>query len=165
MKKMSLLIIAILILGCGTETSVVEKPVVEEPPPVVMEDEHTMPENEHAMPEDTAPPEIVDGSVRDGAVNVDPEPLNRDGMTFKFNDNLRFYAAEILREEKSLGWHPLDVVTDRFKPEGVGQFANIEPIAGSQLLEYNTEYVIEMYVQDHACNSTRIRIKFQTKPR
>ena len=160
MKKLALLMFALLILGCDTETPVVEEPepVIEEPTPVVMEDEH-------AMPEDAAPPEIVKGRVRDGDVNVDPEPLNRDGMVFEFTENLRFYAADILLGEKSLGWHPLDVVTDRFKPEGVGQFASIEPIAGSQLLEYNTEYVIEIYVQDHACNGTRIRIKFQTKPR
>ena len=168
MKKMSLLIIAILILGCGTETPVVEEPepVVEEPEPVVEEPPPVVMEDEHAMPEDTAPPEIVAGSVRDGDVNVDPEPLNRDGMVFEFTENLRFYAADILRDEKSLGWHPLDVVTGRFKPEGVvGQFANIEPMAGSQLLEHNTEYTIEMYVQDRVCNDTRIEIKFRTKPR
>ena len=105
MKQLALLMLAILILGCDTETPVVEEPVVEEPaveepPPVVMEDEH-------AMPEDTAPPEIVAGSVHDGDVNVDPEPLNRDGMVFEFTENLRFYAAEILLEEKSLGWFPL----------------------------------------------------------
>ena len=161
MKQLSLLMFAILVLGCGTETPVVEEPepVIEEPPPVVMEDEH-------AMPEDAVPPKIVAGSVHDGDINVDPEPLNRDGIVFKFTENLGFYAADILLGEKSLGWFPLDVVTGRFKPEGVvGQFASIEPIAGSQLLEYNTEYVIEMYVQDRVCNGTRIRIKFRTKPR
>ena len=109
MKKLALLMLAILILGCDTETPVVEEPaveepVVEEPPPVVMEDEH-------AMTEDTAPSKIVAGSVHDGDVNVDPEPLNRDGMVFEFTENLRFYAADILLEEKSLGWSPLDVVS------------------------------------------------------
>lgn len=160
MKKLALLMLAILILGCDTETPVVEEPageepVVEEPPPVVIEDEH-------AMTEDTAPLEIVDGSVRDGDVNVDPEPLNRDGMVFEFTENLRFYAADILLGEKSLGWFPLNVVEDKFKP---GKFASIEPMAHSQLLEHNTEYTIEMYVQEHrVCNGTRIEIKFRTKP-
>ena len=159
MKKFALLMLAILILGCDTETPVVEEPVVEEPPPVVMEDEH-------AMTEDTAPSKIVAGSVHDGDVNVDPEPLTRDGITFEFTDNLRFYAAEILLEEKSLGWSPLDVVEGKFKPEGViGKFASIKPMAHSQLLEHNTEYTIEMYVQDRVCNGTRIKIKFRTRPR
>ena len=177
MKQLTLLMLAILILGCDTETPVVEEPVVEEPvveepvveepPPVVMEEEHAMlMEEEHAMTEDTAPPKIVEGSVHDGDVNVDPEPLNRDGMVFEFTENLRFYAADILLEEKSLGWSPLDVVSVEFKPKGVvGKFASIEPMAHSQLLEHNTEYTIEMYVQDRVCNSTRIRIKFRTKPR
>ena len=159
MKKLSLLMFAILIFGCGTEKPAVKEPVVEELAPVVMEDEH-------AMTEDTAPSKIVAGSVHDGDVNVDPEPLNRDGMVFEFTKNLRFYAADILLGEKSLGWFPLDVVEDKFKPEGViGKFASIEPMAHSQLLEHNTEYVIEMYVQDRVCNGTRIRIKFRTKPR
>ena len=44
MKKLVLLMFAILILGCDTETPVVEEPepVIEEPPPVVMEDEHAL---------------------------------------------------------------------------------------------------------------------------
>ena len=152
MKQLSLLMLALLILGCGTETAVVEEPVVEEPPPVVMEDEH-------AMLEDAVPPEIVVRSVHDGAINVAPEPLNRAGMVFKFSENLRFYAADILLEEKSLGWHPLDVVEGR----DICNLVEIWPRDGSQLLEHNTEYTVEMYVQDRACNGTRIEIRFRTK--
>ena len=156
MKKLTLLMLAILILGCGTETPVVEEPepAIEEPPPVVMEDEH-------AMPEDTAPPEIVAGSVHDGDVNVDPEPLNRDGITFEFTENLRFYAADILLGENSLGWSPLYVVDRR----DICNLVRIWTTGGNQLLEHNTEYTIEMYVQDRVCNGTRIEIKFRTKPR
>ena len=169
MKQLTLLMLAILILGCDTETPVVEEPAVEEPAveePAVEEPPPVVMEGEHAMPEDTAPPQIVAGSVHDGDVNVDPEPLNRDGITFEFTENLRFYAAAILLEEKSLGWFPLDVVEGIFKPKGVvGKFASIEPMAHSQLLEHNTEYTIEMYVQDRVCNGTRIEIKFRTKPR
>ncbi len=168
MKKLALLMLAILILGCDTETPVVEEPAVEEPvveEPAVEEPPPVVMDGEHAMPEDTAPPEIVAGSVHDGDVNVDPEPLNRDGITFEFTENLRFYAAAILLEEKSLGWFPLDVVERRFKEDVVWKFASIEPMAHSQLLEHNTEYTIEMYVQDRVCNGTRIEIKFRTKPR
>lgn len=156
MKQLSLLMFAILVLGCGTETPVAEEPepIIEEPPPVVMEDEH-------AMPEDSTPPEIVAGSVLDGDVNVDPEALNQSGIVFELTEDLHFYAADVLLGEKSLGWSPLDVVDHR----DLGNLVEITPMAGSQLLEYNTEYVIEMYVQDRVCNGTRIRIKFQTKPR
>ena len=154
MKQLTLLMLAILILGCDTETPVVEEPVVEEPPPVVMEDEH-------AMTEDTTPPQIVAGSVHDGDVNVDPEPLTRDGITFEFTENLRFYAADILLGENSLGWFPFYVVDRR----DICNRVRIWRKSGNQFLEHNTEYTIEMYVQDRVCNGTRIRIKFRTKPR
>jgi len=156
MKQLSLLMFAILVLGCGTETPVVEEPepIIEEPPPVVMEDEH-------AMPEDAAPPQIVAGNVLDGDVNVDPEPLNRDGMVFELTADLHFYVADILLGEKSLGWSPLDVVDHR----DLGNLVEITPMAGSQLLEHNTEYTIEIYAQDRVCNGTRIKVKFRTKPR
>ena len=161
MKQLSLLMLAILILGCGTETTVVEEPVVEDPEPVIEEPPPVVMEDAHAMPEDAVPPEIVEGSVHDGDINVAPEPLNRDGIVFKFTENLRFYAADILRDEKSLGWHPLDVVDDK----DICNLVRIWPKASSQLLEHNTEYTVEMYVQDRVCNGTRIEIKFQTKPR
>ena len=155
MKQLSLVMFVILVLGCGTETPVVEdpEPVIEEPPPVVMEDEH-------AIPEDATPPQIVEGSVLDGDVNVDPEALNRDGIVFELAENLRFYAADILLGEKSLGWSPLDVV--ELWP--FGRLVEIMPMADSQLLKHNTEYTIEIYAQDRACNGTRIEIRFRTKP-
>ena len=156
MKKLSLLICLILILGCETETPVVEEPVVEEPPPVVME-------AEHGTSEDTVPPKIVGGSVRDGAINVDPEPLNRNGIVFEFTEKLRFYAADIRHEDESLGWFPLDVVEGGVGG-GIGQVARIAPIDGSQLLKYNTNYTIEIYVQDLVCNGKTIKIKFRTQP-
>ena len=65
MKKLSLLMFAIL-LGCGTETPIVEEPepVIEEPPPVVMENEPI------------GHPLVAKGTVKHGEMNVDPEPLN-----------------------------------------------------------------------------------------
>ena len=156
MKQLSLLMFAILILGCGTETPVVEEPepVIEEPPPVAME-------HEYLIPDDVAPPQIAEGSVLDGDVNVDPEALNRDGIVFELNENLRFYAADILLGEKSLGWSPLDVV--ELWP--FARLIEIMPMADSQLLAHNTEYTIEIYAQDRACNGARIEIRFRTKPK
>ena len=56
MKQLALLMLAILIFGCDTETPVVEEPIVEEPEPVIEEPEPVIEEptpvvmeDEHAM--------------------------------------------------------------------------------------------------------------------
>ncbi len=162
MKKLYILMFAILILGCGTETPVDEYPesVIEEPAPVVVEDEPL-------MSDDSTPPQIAAGSVLDGDFGVDPEPLNRDGIVYEFSEDLSFYLIEIFLEGKNLRWHPRDVATGKFKfkPEGMRQFARIKPEAGSLLLEHDTEYTIVLYVQDVQCNGGETVIRFRTKLR
>ena len=160
MKKLSLLIFATLILGCGNETTVVEEPepIIEELPPVVMEEERL-------VPDDFEPPGIVEGTVLDGDVDVDPEPLNQDGILYKFTESLTFFSTDIFLEGKTLDWRPGGAVTSFSNPSQVGQFARLGPPANSQLLEYDTEYVIKIYVQDRACNGTEHTIRFRTKPR
>lgn len=163
---------AILILGCGTETPVVEEPVVEEPEPVVEDPEPVIEEPppvvveaEHLMPGNVAPPQIAAASVVfDGDIDVDPEPLNRHGITLNFTEDLNLFLIEIFLEGKTLRWVPREVVTRRFAGKAIGTFATIRPTIHSQLLEYDTEYTIEMYVQGHTCNGTWIKIRFRTKP-
>ena len=48
MKKLTLLMLAILILGCDTETPVVEEPIVEEPEPVI-EDQNLLSKNQRPL--------------------------------------------------------------------------------------------------------------------
>ena len=167
MKKLALLMLATLIFGCGTETPITEEPVIEEPEHVVEEPEPViekpplvMVEAKHLMPGNIAPPQIEAGSVFDGDVDVDPEPLNRHGILFKFTENFDSYVADILLGEKSLRWFPRDVIDVR----NVTNCIHLTPMANSQLLEPNTEYTIEIYIQDLACNGTRIKVKFRTKP-
>ena len=155
MKKLSLLMFTILILGCGTETTVVKEPEAVELIPVAIEDEPP------------TPPHLAEGSVLDGDVHVDPEPLNRDGITFRFTAPLRVYAVDLRHNfGKSLRWYPRDVIDLSKIGQKRRQLIKIIPMADSQLLEYDTKYRIEIYAQSYyGCERTQEVIVFQTKPR
>ena len=159
MKNLSLLVIAILILGCGTETTVVEElePVTEEPEPVTEEPEPVVMEEEPIPGQ-----QIVGGNVLDGDVDVDPEPLNRDGIVFQFHEALKMYTADLyLSNGGSLHWSPRDVVDH---PD-IGNQVHLKPIADSELLEYDKKYWLLIYAQSVECHGTKISIIFRTKPR
>ena len=155
MKKMSLLIIAILILGCETETPVVEQPlsIIEAPSPVPVSGQH--------LRVDISEPTITWGTVSDGDVGVDPNLLHA-GIEFNFDENLKLYKIDFgLHGGQSLGWLPRGVVDD----EDIGQRIRMIPAADSQMLEFDTAYLITLYVQDLGCWSSDIRIRFRTKPK
>ena len=157
MKKLSLLIFAILILGCGNETTVVEEPVVEEPEPVIEEPPPVMMEEEPI-----ATPQIVGSNVLDGDVDAHPKLLNRDGIIVEFTEPLKMYFAEIgPRGGGSLRWSPSDVVDDR----NIGNQIHLTPMADSKLLEHDTEYRVTVYAQGFACNAVNTEIRFRTIPR
>ncbi len=150
MKKLSLLMFAILILGCGTETSVVEEsePIIEEHIPTVASGEHLRVDIDL---------QIIFATVWDGQDDVDPELANR-GLRFDFDEDLKMRKVDFFREGKPLHWAGTglsDVVTSAVM---------LTPIA-DQELEFDTEYVIKMYVQDLACHSFRFEIRFRTKPK
>ena len=172
MKKLSFFLFAILILACGTEKPVVEEPepvieqlepIIEEPPSVVEDPTAGVWEDEPVIPEIPSL-RIIEGSVFDKEVDVDPEPLNQDGFIFNYADALWMYTAEIQDNRgATLSWDPLDVVVviNWVHPNRV----QIAPIAASQLLEYDSEYVIKIYAQIHGCNGAETVIRFRTKSR
>ena len=151
MKKLALLILAIMILGCGTETTVVEEPppIIEEPSPVMVLGEH--------FRLDIEPPQLVGGSVRDGENNVDPERLNGAGISFAFDENLKLHKIDILHDGKSLGW------TGTGLSDRATRTLTLTVIAGKEL-QFDTEYVIKIYVQDSVCATSRFEIRFRTMP-
>ena len=154
MKKLAILMFSILILGCGTEKPVVEEPepVIEEPLPIVVSGER--------FRLDVEDPKIGHGSVFDGDVGVDPAPLNLRGIAYWFNEDLKLYKIDLrLKDGESLGWFPRGLVHER-----VGRVARIQPVFGLPLLEFDTEYVVTLYVQDLTCNSSSFKMRFQTKP-
>ena len=154
MKKMFVLIVAILILGCDTETPVVEEPlsIIEAPSPVAASGEH--------FRVDIAEPGIVWSTIDLGEVGVDPNLLV--GIEFAFDVNLKLYKIDLrLDGGQSLGWLPRGVVDDK----DIGQRIWLIPAPDSPMLEFDTAYVIELYVQDLECWSMKEQWPFRTKPK
>ena len=150
MKKLSLLMFTILILGCGTETPVVEEPVVKEPEPVI--------EEPPVKPIDH--PLIAHGTVTPGEINVDPESLNRHGLRFEFTEELLDYHVWFAAKHgKDLNW---DVSSAR-GPSNTDLLV-IKRMRDGYFLKYDTEYEILISAQKHDCNYTKILIQFRTKP-
>ena len=142
MKKLSLLMFALLILGCGTE-----KPAVEEPPPIAIEEEPIG----HSL--------VADSNVKNGAVNVDPATLSR-GFYFKFTKPFYRYRVWLHKKDGThLHW-------DSYTAGEWGRrdFVWINQILDHDPLQYNTEYEIVISAQNYDCDSTEIVIQFRTKP-
>ena len=107
-------------------------------------------------------PQIVGGNVLDGDVDADPERLNRDGIILEFSEPLSMYYVVFGRSAGgALNWSPLDIVDDW----DIGNQVHLMPMENSRLLEYDTEYWLNIYAQGSACNAVNTEIKFRTKPR
>ena len=160
MKNLSLLMFVILILGCGTET-----PVVEQPPPVIEEPNVDLAEiqaiadqlSQAAESLDILVPVITESSVADGATNVDPEPLNRDGVLITFSERISLSHFNLIHEEGySLNWKT------EWHPDG--QAVKLTPPNPCDRLNNGTTYVIDFVVQDFSSWKTEGTITFTTEP-
>ena len=129
------------------------EPVIEELPPAVAQAAYFI---------DITPPTMTSGTVADGDADVDHIPINQHGFRFDFDVPFKLYRVDLRFDGgKSLGWLPRGVVDH----ENIGQTVVIMPVIESQLLKFDTEYVIAMFVQDHVCNSSNFPILFRTKSR
>ena len=165
MKKLSLLMFAILILGCGTEKPVVDEPMLEEPEPVIEELNKHLTEiqtvadqlSQAAASFDLSAPTITENSVADGATNVDPEPLNRDGIRLAFSERIALSHFNLLHEAGySLNWKT------KWNPNG--QVVYLKPSNPCDILSNATTYVIDFVVQDFDSWKTEDTITFTTEP-
>ncbi len=138
-----------------------QRSTVEEPEPMVQERLPVVPLGEHFRL-DREPPELVGADVDDGAADIDPEPLNANGIRFGFDRNIIKYRIKLLdRAGASLGWLPRGPV----EGENIGKEIQIMPAEGAPLLEFDTVYVIDIFVQDRCCWTNDRRITFRTKPK
>ena len=162
MKKLALLMFAIMILGCGNETTVVEEPepIIEEPPPITQVSAPNVILGEHFR-FDPGPVWIEHADIIDGAVDVDPEPFNLAGIHIELG-GFPILSRVDLRIDGgvSLRWLPRGVVADH---AGIGNHIWIKPVEGGPLLEFDTAYIITVYAQNVICESTFGKIQFRTK--
>ena len=103
---------------------------------------------------DTTPPSIADGTVADGAVDVDPAPINAGGFRFDFSEDITGTVKLTDEAGADLNW---------IASVG-GQTAILTPVAGQELVN-ETTYKIEIDFQDGAGNPLETTITFVTKPK
>ena len=84
---------------------------------------------------DITTPSITTGSVADGNSDVDPDPLNRDGIWYSFEELVIGLKAKLLTEDgEDLGWEAV----------WFGQDLQFRPSANGKLLENGRRYMIQM---------------------
>ena len=103
---------------------------------------------------DTTPPRITGGTVADGAVNVDPAPINVSGFRFGFHEDVAGVIKLTDEAGADLNW--ITALS--------GQTATLTAIAGQELVN-ETTYKIEIDVHDGAGHPLQTTITFVTKPK
>ncbi len=138
-----------------------QRPTVEEPEPVMQERPPVVPSGERFRL-DIDPPTLVWGDVQDGAADIDPGPLNANGIRFGWDRNIIKYEIDLYDHKgASLRWLPRDLV----EGENIGKETQIMPAEGAPLLEFDTVYIIHIVVQDRCCWTSDFRMTFRTKPK
>ena len=137
-----------------------QRPAVGQPEPVIQAPIPVVPSGEHFR-RDIDFPAIVAGDVADGANNVDPEPLNANGIHFEFDEAIKTYKIDLrLHEGATLGWLPRGLVDNNMEER-----IHIMPAEGFPLLEFDTAYQIDIFVEDFGCWTEEFTIVFRTKPK
>ena len=101
---------------------------------------------------DVDPPMVTGATVRDGEKDVDPEPLNIDGIEITFSEDVAGNIALQTEAGDDVGW--IGWVND--------DKAGLDPVIGKELGN-ETTYVIRGKVSDAAGNETEISITFVTQ--
>ena len=103
---------------------------------------------------ETTPPRIMRWTVANGAVDVDPAPINAGGFRFDFDEHITGTVQLTDEAGADLNW--VGTVG--------GRTATLTAVAGQEL-ESETTYKIEIDVQDWVGNQLQVTITFVTKPK
>ena len=152
MKKLTLLMFTILILGCENPSPVSE-PNEDLTEIKAIADQLSL----AAASLDLSGPAITASSVVDGDTDVDPEPLNREGIRITFDERISLSHFNLHHEEgTSLDWRP-EWYAD-------GQTVTLTPPHLCSVLRPGMTYTIDFVVQDFSSWKTDGTITFTTKP-
>ena len=99
------------------------------------------------------PPRITKWTVGDGDADVDPAPINQDGLRYDFDEPI--IGTIKLTDEAGADLNWIATVA--------GRTATLTPIAGQELAN-ETTYKVEIDVHDGAGDRLQITITFATKP-
>lgn len=100
---------------------------------------------------DRTPPKIVNGTVANGEIKVNPGPINAGGFRYDFDEPVTGNIRLLDGSGVALKW----------STSVAGQTATLARATGQKLLPGST-YFIEIDVQDAANNQSEIRIVFVT---
>ena len=101
---------------------------------------------------DNTAPEVTGGTVSDGDEDVDPEPINTDGIEITFSEEVSGNIALQTEAGDNVGW--IGTVE--------GTKGTLEPVAGKEIGN-ETTYVVKGKVSDAAGNETEVSVTFTTK--
>ena len=159
--KYLLIVLAILMLGCGTDTA-----VVEEPPPVAEDTDtkvfvvHEIGPTPEGARDDLDPPRIIKSNVypNDERDAYNPDQLNKDGIFFDFNEDLHRFVIDLSLDGESLGW-----IINAIRPgNDIGFSITLNPPANGPFLERAKEYLINLNVGDTRGGALEIEIPLRT---
>ena len=152
MKQLSLLMFTILVLGCGNQ-----KPV-SEPDEEIAELKAIADQLSQAVASlDRSGPTIAASNVAAGDTDVDPEPLNRDGIHITFSERISLSHFNLHDADgTSLDW--------RVEWSADGQTVTLTPPHLCAVPRPAATYTIDFVVQDFSTWKTEDFITFSTKP-
>ena len=105
-------------------------------------------------PPDTTPPKIKSSTPKDGAKDVAPEKLNRDGMEIVFDEPLKKVGIAVTIEGEALKW-TTELSDDKTK-------AILLMLKGGDIA-FEAEVVLEINAVDFAGNKAELKVTFTTQ--
>ena len=148
-------VFAILILGCGTDTEVVEEPESDTKVFVLHEIDPT-------AKGDLDPPSIVKSNIYPSheRVSFNSDRINREGIFFDFNEDLHEFVIDLSLDGESLGW----IATAIRAGNDSGFSITLNPPVDGPFLERRKKYLIDLLAGDRAGNVLELEIWFWTIP-